>query len=100
MNGTNRLSELARYLELQNLGLNLPLAVAFLLAAARGVPSLRVLVLAVVAFVGARTAGHSFNRWVDREYDRQNPRTQSRALATGRYSPAFALGLTGLGAAV
>ncbi|MCI4346468.1 MAG: UbiA family prenyltransferase [Thermoplasmata archaeon] len=100
MSGPGRLPELGRYLELQNLGLNLPLALAFLLAAARGVPPLRVLLLAVIAFVGARTAGHSFNRWVDREYDRRNPRTQSRALATGRYPPGFALALTALGAVV
>jgi 4-hydroxybenzoate polyprenyltransferase len=99
MTGSSRFSELGRYLELQNLGLNLPFAVAFLLAAAHGWPSVRVLLLAVLAFIGARTAGHSFNRWVDREYDRKNPRTQERALATGRYPPGFALLLSALGAA-
>jgi 4-hydroxybenzoate polyprenyltransferase len=100
MSGPGRLEELARYLELGNLGLNLPFALAFLLVAADGWPSPRVLLLVVVAFLGARTAGHSFNRWADREYDRRNPRTQSRAIAAGRYPPGFALALTAAGAAV
>lgn len=99
MSEDGRLAELARYLELGNLGLNLPFALAFLLVAANGWPSVRVLLLVLVAFLGARTAGHSFNRWADREYDRRNPRTQSRAIAAGRYPPGFALGLTAAGAA-
>ena len=83
--------ELGGFLEIQNLGLNLPFAVAFLLLAARGVPPAVPTVLLVVAFVAARNAGHSFNRWADRDLDAQNPRTQARALVTGRLSPRFAL---------
>jgi 4-hydroxybenzoate polyprenyltransferase len=84
--------ELGRFLEIQTLGLNLPFALAFLLLAAHGLPSPWVLFLVVVAFVAARNAGHSFNRWADRRLDRANPRTRDRALAAGRTSPAFALG--------
>ncbi len=90
------LTEFARFLELQNLGLNLSFALAFVLLAAHGWPSLWPLFLVVVAFVAARNAGHSFNRWVDRFQDAANPRTQGRALVTGRYSPAFALLVTGV----
>lgn len=82
---------LGRFLEIQNLGLNLPFAVAFLFLASGGVPSWVTVLLIVIAFVAARNAGHSFNRWVDREQDRRNPRTQGRALVTGRFSPRFAL---------
>ncbi len=89
-------SELGRYLEIQNLGLNLPFAIAFLFAAAHGLPSAWPVLLIVIAFVAARNAGHSFNRWADLEYDRANPRTQDRALVTGRYSPRFALGFAAL----
>ena len=85
------LRELGRFLEIQNVGLNLPLALAFLLLAANGLPSLWVFVLVVVAFLAARNAGHSFNRWADRDLDARNPRTQGRALPTGRRSPASAL---------
>jgi len=91
---------LGRFLEIQNLGLNLPFALAFLLLASSGRPSLLTLFLIVVAFVAARNAGHSFNRWADRHLDAVNPRTQGRALVTGRTSPAFALGFCALNAAV
>jgi 4-hydroxybenzoate polyprenyltransferase len=89
---SNPFRELGRFLEIQNLGLNLSFAIAFLLVAASGLPSLRTVVLVVVAFIAARNAGHSFNRWADRDLDAQNPRTRGRAMVTGRASPAFALG--------
>jgi 4-hydroxybenzoate polyprenyltransferase len=84
--------ELGRFLEIQNLGLNLSFALAFLFLAADGLPTLRTLALVVVAFVAARNAGHSFNRFADRTFDARNPRTQDRLLPSGRASPAFALG--------
>ncbi|MCI4322976.1 MAG: UbiA family prenyltransferase [Thermoplasmata archaeon] len=85
------LAEFGKYLEIQNLGLNLPFAIAFLLVAARGVPPWNVTLLVLIAFIAARNAGHSFNRWADRNFDAANPRTQDRALVTGRYSERFAL---------
>ncbi len=91
---------LGRFLEIQNLGLNLPFALAFLLLASGGRPNLITLFLIVVAFVAARNAGHSFNRWADRHLDAANPRTRTRALVTGGTSPTFALGFCGLNAAV
>ncbi|MFI5413857.1 MAG: UbiA family prenyltransferase, partial [Candidatus Lutacidiplasmatales archaeon] len=86
-----RAEEFGRFLEIQNLGLNLPFALAFFLTASNGRPTLWSLQWIVVAFVAVRNAGHAFNRIVDREYDRQNPRTRGRALVTGRYSLAFAV---------
>jgi len=83
---------LGRFLEIQTLGLNLAFALAFLLLASAGHPHLWALLWVIVAFIAARNAGHSFNRWVDRRLDAANPRTQDRALVTGRYSPGFALG--------
>ena len=92
--------ELGRFLEIQNLGLNLPFALAFLFLAAGGLPNLVTVGLVVVAFVAARNAGHSFNRWVDRRLDAANPRTRDRALAAGRYRPSFALGFTAANAGI
>jgi 4-hydroxybenzoate polyprenyltransferase len=89
-----RARELGRFLEIQNLGLNLPFAFAFLVIAAGGVPSGRTLVLVAIAFIAARNAGHSFNRWSDRDLDARNPRTRERVLVTGRYRPMVALALT------
>ncbi len=84
---------LGRFLEIQNLGLNLAFAVAFLLVASEGLPSAWTTFLIVVAFVAARNAGHSFNRWADRALDAANPRTQHRALVVGRLTPAQALAI-------
>ena len=92
--------ELGRFLEIQNLGLNLSFALAFLFLAAHGLPNPLTVLWVVVAFVAARNAGHSFNRWVDRHLDAANPRTRDRALAAGRTSPAFALGFTAANAAL
>ena len=92
--------ELGRFLEIQNLGLNLPFALAFLFLAANGVPSLWTVVLVVVAFVAARNAGHSFNRWADRALDARNPRTQGRWIPSGRGTPGFALGFAVVNGAV
>lgn len=91
-----RIAEIPKFLELRNLGLNLPFALAFLFVAARGWPSWEVLLLVLVAFVAARNAGHSFNRWADRRFDAANPRTEGRALAAGRVTTLFALTLTGV----
>ena len=90
---------LGRFLEIQNLGLNLSFAGAFLFLAARGLPTARTAILAVIAFVAARNAGHSFNRWADRRLDAQNPRTRNRALPSGERSPAFALSFAAANAA-
>jgi 4-hydroxybenzoate polyprenyltransferase len=83
--------ELGRFLEIQNVGLNLPFALAFLLLAAGGLPAWWTTLLVVVAFLAARNAGHSFNRWADRELDARNPRTRTRAIPSGRRSANSAL---------
>lgn len=44
----------------------------------------------VVAMVAARSAAMTVNRIVDLRYDRENPRTAQRALATGALSLSFA----------
>lgn len=92
--------ELGRFLEIQNLGLNLAFALAFLFLASNGWPSISTLILIVIAFVAARNAGHSFNRWADRRLDAANPRTKDRAMATGRTSAGFALGFCAANSAV
>lgn len=92
--------ELGRFLEIQNIGLNLPFALAFLLAASHGLPRWQTFVLVVIAVLAARNAGHAFNRWTDRKLDAQNPRTRGRALVTGRLSAGFALGVTLASAAI
>ncbi|MBI4662630.1 MAG: UbiA family prenyltransferase [Verrucomicrobia bacterium] len=67
----------------------LPFALASMLVAARerhGWPGWRVFGLILAAMVCARTCAMAFNRIVDREFDKLNPRTAMRHLPTGQIS--------------
>src|SRR3974390_1657524 len=72
----------------------LPFALTGALLAARltvhGWPTLRQIVWIVVAMVAARSAAMTLNRIADLRYDKENPRTKMRALATGALSVPFA----------
>lgn len=72
----------------------LPFALTGALLAARatahGWPTWRQVAWIVVAMVAARSAAMTINRIVDVRYDRENPRTKMRALATGALSMPFA----------
>lgn len=75
----------------------LPFALTGAILAARathqpphGWPSLQQIFWIVVAMVAARSAAMTVNRIVDLRYDRENPRTAQRALATGALSLSFA----------
>lgn len=72
----------------------LPFALTAALLAARATrnswPTLRQILWVIVAMVAARSAAMTLNRIVDLGYDRENPRTQQRALVTGALSVSFA----------
>src|SRR5712671_1191868 len=72
----------------------LPFALTGALLAARatqhGWPTLRQILWIVIAMVAARSAAMTMNRIADLRYDRENPRTKQRALATGALSLQFA----------
>jgi 4-hydroxybenzoate polyprenyltransferase len=72
----------------------LPFALTGALLAARftshGWPTLRQILWIIAAMVSARSAAMTINRIVDLRYDRENPRTKMRALATGALSVNFA----------
>jgi len=52
---------------------------------------LNTLVAILVCMVTARTAAMSFNRYIDRDLDAVNPRTQDRSIPSGRAKPIDAL---------
>jgi len=72
----------------------LPFALTGALLAARftshGWPTWKQLLWIVVAMVSARSAAMTINRIADLRYDKENPRTAQRALATGALSTSFA----------
>lgn len=69
----------------------LPFAFLGAMLAVRGMPARQQFLWITVAMVGARSMAMSFNRIVDYEYDRQNPRTNNRAIPAGLLSIRFAL---------
>jgi 4-hydroxybenzoate polyprenyltransferase len=80
----------------------LPFALAAMVVAARetrGWPGWRPFLLIVAAMVCARTCAMSFNRIVDRKFDKENPRTAMRHLPTGEISVGSAWVLWALSAA-
>ena len=58
----------------------MPFALMGAFLAKRGVPNAVTFLWIVLAMVGARTCAMGFNRIVDRDFDRRNPRTANRAL--------------------
>lgn len=62
----------------------LPFAFTGMLMAAGGFPSWYQVTWILLACVFARTAAMSFNRWADREIDKRNPRTETRAIPAGQ----------------
>jgi 4-hydroxybenzoate polyprenyltransferase len=79
----------AEFVRLSHTVFALPFALASMVVAARdthGWPGWRLFGLVLTAMVTARTCAMSFNRIVDRRFDKANPRTAMRHLPTGRIS--------------
>ena len=78
----------ARYAPAAGVSSGAPAVAAF--HAQAGWPSLHQIAWIIVAMVGARSAAMTMNRIIDLRYDRENPRTRTRALATGALTVRFA----------
>ena len=72
-----------RELRIEHTLFALPFAYVGAILAARGIPTAAQLGWITLAVLGARTAAMAANRFLDREIDARNPRTQRRALASG-----------------
>jgi len=92
--------ELSDMIKFEHTVFALPFAFLGALAAAQGFPPWQKLLWIVVAMAGARTAAMTFNRLVDADVDRENPRTAGRALPAGRVSRAGAMAMLGLATVV
>ncbi len=94
---TNRIRTLLEMIKFEHSIFALPFALTGALLAARathqpprGWPSIRQVLWIIVAMVAARSAAMTMNRIADLRYDRENPRTKQRALATGALTLQFA----------
>jgi 4-hydroxybenzoate polyprenyltransferase len=90
----NRIRTVLEMIKFEHSVFALPFALTGALLAARATrnswPTLRQILWVIVAMVAARSAAMTLNRIVDLGYDRENPRTQQRALVTGALSVSFA----------
>lgn len=78
----------------------LPFAYLGLMMAERGMPSGRLWLWITVAMVSFRTMAMGVNRLIDAPVDAENPRTQGRALPSGRLRHSFVGALAGLSLAI
>jgi 4-hydroxybenzoate polyprenyltransferase len=78
----------------------MPFALASMVWAAEGLPSLRAFLLIVLCMVTCRNAAMAFNRLVDADIDKENPRTARRHLPAGILSRAQVTGFLILNAVV
>ena len=91
---SNRIRTVLEMIKFEHSVFALPFALTGALLAARftshGWPTWKQLLWVAVAMVAARTAAMTVNRIADVRYDKENPRTAQRALATGAISTGFA----------
>jgi 4-hydroxybenzoate polyprenyltransferase len=106
---TSRIKTILEMIKFEHSVFALPFALMGALLAARyshapgaagNWPTLQQIAWIIVAMVGARSAAMTLNRIIDLRYDRENPRTRTRALATGALSVQFAWLFTAAAAAV
>jgi 4-hydroxybenzoate polyprenyltransferase len=95
---SSRLRTILEMIKFEHSVFALPFALTGALLAARASlhswPTLRQVLWIVVAMVAARSAAMTINRIADVRYDKANPRTKMRALATGALSISFAWAFT------
>jgi len=78
------LKNFLNFVKIEHTLFSLPLIYSGVFLASKQAPSARLLILVLLAAVGARTAALALNRIIDREIDRRNPRTAGRELASGK----------------
>ena len=71
-------------IKIQHTVFALPFAVMSAFLSAGGLPETEKLLWIIICMVGARSAAMAFNRIVDARFDKENPRTQDRALPSGK----------------
>lgn len=89
----NRLRTYASFVRFEHTLFSLPLILAGVFSAPGPRMDLARWLLVAIAAVGARTAGMSLNRLIDRHIDARNPRTKVRELPAGRMKTAEGVAL-------
>ena len=72
----HKIKALAETIKFEHTIFALPFALASLFLLVDKIPPLSKILLIILALIFARTAGMAFNRWLDYDIDRKNPRTK------------------------
>jgi 4-hydroxybenzoate polyprenyltransferase len=96
----SKIREVSEMLKISHTIFALPFALAAMLVAQNGFPSLRIVLLIILAMFTARNAGMAFNRYLDADIDAKNPRTAARHIPQGLLSRKFVLAFSLLNAAL
>ncbi|QUI21721.1 UbiA family prenyltransferase [Vallitalea pronyensis] len=73
---------------------SLPFALIAMIWAADGLPEGRLILWILIALVAGRNGANALNRWVDKSYDKMNPRTAHRHMPQNKVKNIEVLGLT------
>jgi 4-hydroxybenzoate polyprenyltransferase len=80
---TEHLKRLLNFIKIEHTLFTLPMIYSGVFLASKEKPANELLILVLLASVGARTVAMTFNRIIDREIDKKNPRTSRRELPSG-----------------
>jgi len=93
----NKLKHYGNFIKVEHSIFSFPLIFAGSFMAANGIPDVRILVLIILAGIGARTSALAINRIIDHKIDASNPRTKNRELPSGKINIFEAIVITALG---
>lgn len=94
MKSESTLKNILNFTKIEHTAFSLPLIITGAwLGAGNRFPSITVMLLVIVAAVGARIFGMAMNRVFDRRIDRLNPRTAGRELPAGKMTLTLALAI-------
>lgn len=79
----NRLKKFLSFIKIEHTLFSLPMIYSGVFLASKEKPSNDLLLLVLLAAIGARTVAMTLNRIIDREIDKRNPRTSNRELPSG-----------------
>lgn len=77
------LIEFFKMIKLEHSLFALPFAFTGMFIAAKGIPSLHIIIWVTIAMISARSAAMGLNRLIDAEIDKENPRTSDRSIPKG-----------------
>jgi 4-hydroxybenzoate polyprenyltransferase len=80
------LKKILSFIKIEHTLFTLPMIYSGVFLASKEKPSNELLLLVLLASVGARTVAMTLNRIIDREIDKRNPRTANRELPSGKLS--------------